>query len=99
MLIENVQLDIVGQVKHTGADEIKSRYFYSYNRLDDWRMGVGQIEDRLAVLVYDVTEKSSQPAYFIVLTWKDSRVLSIRDYRFARYVMFDAEIGQEIPIP
>src|SRR5579859_2086800 len=87
MLTDDVQLDIVGQVKKTGASEISARYFYNYNQRQDWRLAVGRIEDRLAVLVYDPAQQSSPPAYFMLLTWKESQVSSIRDYRFARYVM------------
>jgi retinol dehydrogenase 14 len=54
---------------------------------------VDRIEGRLAVLVFDTAEQSSQPSYFILLTWKDSKVAAIRDYRFARYVMRDVQAG------
>src|SRR5258708_4745829 len=87
MLTDEVKLDLVGQLEKTGAAEIRNSYFYTLNRLDDWRAVVGRIEGRLAVLVYDTVEPSSEPAYFILLTWNESKVSSIRDYRFARYVM------------
>lgn len=93
MLTDDVQLDIVGQVKRAGAAEISNRYFYVYNQLKDWHLAVGTIEGRLAVLVYETAEPSPQPAYFILLTWKESKVSYIRDYRFARYVMGDVQIG------
>src|SRR5258708_5840308 len=91
MLIDEVQLDVVGQVKKTGAAVVSARYFYNYNHRNDWRLGVGRVEGRLAVLVYDPTEQPSQPIYFMLLTWKESRVSTIRDYRFARYVMRDVQ--------
>ena len=93
MLTDEVRLDLVGQVKTAGAAELSKRYLFNYNQLEDWRLAVGRIEGRLAVLVYDTVEQSSRPAYFILLTWKDSQVSFIRDYRFARYVMRDAQIG------
>jgi RNA polymerase sigma-70 factor (ECF subfamily) len=93
MLTDDVQLDLVGQVKRAGAAEIGNRYFNSYNQLGDWRLAVGRIEGRAAVLAYDTVKPSSQPAYFILLTWKESKVSSIRDYRFARYVMRDVQMG------
>jgi RNA polymerase sigma-70 factor (ECF subfamily) len=92
MLTDDVQLDIIGQVKKTGAAEISGRYFYNYSQRMDWRLGVGRIEGRLAALVYDPAEPSPRPAYFILLTWNESQVSSIRDYRFARYVMRDVQI-------
>ncbi len=93
MLADEVRLDLVGRVKTAGASEISNRYFYNYDQANDWRMSIGRIEGRLAVMVYDTTEPSSQPAYLIVLTWIESQVSSIRDYRYARYVMRDAQIG------
>ena len=93
ILTDEVRLDLVGRVKMAGAAEISKRYFYNYSQLEDWHLAVGKVEGRLAVLVYDTTEQSSQPSYFILLTWKDSQVSFIRDYHFARYVMCDARIG------
>src|SRR5262249_24519699 len=92
MLADEVQLDLVGRVKKVGAAEVSNRYFYNYSLVDDWRQVVGRIEGRPAILVYDTSEPSSQPAYFIRLTWKDSQVAHIRDYRYARYAMEDAQV-------
>ncbi len=93
MLADDVQLDIVGQVKKAGAAEVSNRYFNNYHQRQDWRLSVGRIEGRLAVLAYDPAEYPPQPAYVIVLTWKKSKVTSIRDYRFARYIMRDVQSG------
>ena len=93
MLTDDIQLDIVGQVKKTGAAVVSARYYYNYNQRNDWRLGVGRIEGRLAVLVYDPTEQSSQPIYFMLLTWQGTQVSIIRDYRFVRYVMRDVLTG------
>ena len=91
MLMADVQLDLVGQAKRTGAAEISNRYFSTYNVLPDWRLEVGRIEGRLVVLVYDSAKSSSRPAYFVLLTWLDKQVAAIRDFRFARYVMRDVQ--------
>ncbi len=93
MLAEEAQLDLVGRVKVLGADEIRKQYFYRYSLVADWRLEVGQVEDRLAVLVYDTAEAPSRPAYFMLFTWKDEQVAFIRDYRYARYVMRDVQTG------
>jgi len=93
MLLEDVRLDLVGQVKTVGASELNNRYFYAYSRQNNWRLVVGKIEGHLVVLGYDTVEQSPQPAYFILLTWNESKVSHIRDYRYARYIMRDAQIG------
>lgn len=93
MLADEVRLDLVGRAKLDGADDVNNRYFYNYNLVDDWRLALGLVEARLAVLAYDPADASPQPAYFVLLTWKDSRVSFIRDYRYARYVVQDAVIS------
>jgi len=93
MLTDDVQLDMVGQIRKAGAVEIGNLYFYAYSQRNDWRLDMGRIEGRPVVLVFDPAEQSSQPVYFILLTWKDSKVALIQDYRFARYVMRDARLG------
>lgn len=92
MLADEVHLDLVGRTKLKGAAEIAGRYFLNYGKVDYWRMGLGLVEGRLAILGYDVRENTSEPAYIILLTWEDDRVSTIHDYLYARYVMQDAAI-------
>jgi hypothetical protein len=61
---------------------------------DDWRLDLGAVEHRPAILVYDPCERSSQPVYFMLLSWDDAQVSHIRDYRYARYVMRDAAVAR-----
>jgi RNA polymerase sigma-70 factor, ECF subfamily len=92
MLADEVRLDLVGQAKVVGAAEVNNRYFYNYSLVDDWRLALGLVEGRLAILVYNPAEASQQPAYVVLLTWQDAHVSHIRDYRYARYIMRDAEV-------
>ncbi len=81
-----------GSAERTRSAIDTSTSTYKYIEAVDWRLKVGRIEDWLAVLVYDITEVSPLPAYFMLLTWRDSQVAFIRDYRSARYVLPDAQI-------
>jgi RNA polymerase sigma-70 factor, ECF subfamily len=92
MLADEVRLDLIGRTKLRGAAEISDNYFHRYNEMDDWRFGVGTVEGRPAILGYDLSQESSQPAYFILLTWEGDQVSLIRDYFYARYIMQDAAI-------
>ena len=92
MLANEVRLDLINRVKLRGAAEINNNYFYNYQQVDDWRLGLGGVEGRPAILVYDAHAASDQPVYFILLTWTDSQVSFIRDYRYARYVIEDAAV-------
>ena len=91
MLADEVRLDLVGRVKAVGAAEVSGRYFYNYSKADGWHMALGRVEDRLAVLVYEREAVTVEPVYFILLTWHESRLVHIRDYRYARYVMGDVQ--------
>ncbi len=78
MLADEVRLDLVGRVKVIGAAEVNNRYFHNYSLVDDWRLALGLVEGRLAILVYDPAETSRKPTYCVLLTWEDSRVTHIR---------------------
>jgi RNA polymerase sigma-70 factor (ECF subfamily) len=93
MLADEVQLDAFGRAKLRGVDEVRNRYFYNYDRIDDWHLTLGLVEGHLAILVYNPHELGHQPAYFMLITWHGNQVSHIRDYLFVRYVMRDAEIS------
>jgi len=93
MLTDEVHLDLVNRVQLQSADAIANNYFYRYSQVHDWRMTVGTVEGHPAILGYDLNQPSLQPAYFIMLTWENDRVSSIRDFFYARYVLHDATVN------
>ncbi len=92
MLADEVRLDVISRATYRGVAEV-GVYFHNYEQVDDWRLALGTVEQRPAILVYDPRERSSQPAYFMLLSWDDAQVSLIRDYRYARYVMGDAAVA------
>ena len=93
MLAEEVRLDLVGRTKLMGADQIRNNYFHKYSQTFTWHFVVGVVEDRPAILAYDVQDQAlTEPVYFMLLTWEDGLVAQIRDYHYARYVLQDAAI-------
>ncbi len=92
MLAEEVCLDLVNKTKLRGSAEVVGNYFHNYQRLEDWRLKLGTFENRPAIMVFNPQAISTRPAYFMLLSWDGERVSQIRDYRYARYVMQDAEI-------
>ncbi len=92
MLTEEVRLELISRTQKQGATEVADNYFGNYKQVDDWQFTLGLVEGRLAILVYDPHQESHQPIYFILLSWEDNKVALIRDYRYARYVVQDAEI-------
>ncbi len=94
MLADQVRLDLVNRTTRHGRVEV-GEYFHRYDQVDDWRLALGSIENRPAILVYNTHEPSSQPAYFMLLAWEQARISLIRDYRYALYVMRDVELTEE----
>ncbi|MEM7352287.1 MAG: sigma-70 family RNA polymerase sigma factor [Acidobacteriota bacterium] len=91
MLADDVRLDLIGRAQRRGAVEVGG-YFDNYSRLRALRLTLGTVEGRLAIVVYETAETSTDPAYFILIDWADDRIDLIRDYRYARHVMEDAAI-------
>jgi len=92
MLAEEVRLDLVNKRRVAGRSEV-GRYFSNYARLQDWMLIPGFVEGRPALLVVDPRSPAKRPVYFILLQWAGDRVASIRDFRFASYVIEGAELS------
>ncbi len=92
MLADEVQLNVLGRARMRGRSDVGIRYFSNYNQHHDWRLGLGMVEERLAILIYDPQQISFDPIYFMLLDWEKGRVIGIRDYRYVRYVMRDAHV-------
>jgi len=92
LLAQDVRLDLVGMSQGRGASEVGG-YFHRYGGVEDWRVQVGSVEGRPAILVFNAQEPSEAPVYFMLIDWVNGEVARIRDYRYARYVMADAEVS------
>jgi len=91
MLGEEVRLELVGRTKLTGRSDV-SRYFTNYSKISDWRLVLGSVEGRAAILVRDPRDPAGRPVYFMLLQWAAGSVVDIRDFRHARYVTEGAEL-------
>jgi len=94
MLAADARLDLRNRVRLNSAAEITSNYFTRYKAANNCRLALGTVDGQPALLAYDLAEPSAltQPAYFMLLTWRGDHVALIRDYRYVRYVMHDAVI-------
>ncbi|MDB5987795.1 MAG: hypothetical protein JWR16_2848 [Nevskia sp.] len=89
MLADEVQLELVNKLRLAGRAAVSS-YFGNYSSLSDWRAAAGAVDGRAAMLLYvDGHDESAPagPAYFVLLEWREDRVIAIRDFRYARYVV------------
>jgi RNA polymerase sigma-70 factor (ECF subfamily) len=90
MISDDVRLDLVNKTRINGKAEV-SRYFGNYSALSDWHLVPGLVEGRPAILVFDPNNVASAPKYFMLLQWSAGKVLTIRDFRHADYVIDGAE--------
>ena len=66
-----------------------STYFTNYSSMHDWHFVPGLVDGRPAAIVRDVT---GAPAYFVLFAWSAGQVVTIRDFRHARYAVEGAEL-------
>jgi len=91
MLADEVRLDLINRLSLRGIAKV-GEYFHRYAQSDDWQLALGVVEHRPAILVYDPRAQSSQPVYFMLLAWDGAQVSLIRDYRYAPYVLREADV-------
>jgi RNA polymerase sigma-70 factor, ECF subfamily len=91
MLADEVRLDLINRATLRGVAKV-GEYFHRYAEADDWQLALGIVEQRPAILVYDPREQSPQPVYFMLLAWDGAQVSMIRDYRYAPYVLREADV-------
>ena len=96
MLADEVRLELVAKTRLNGRKEV-STYFHNYSTRQDWRLVPGFVEGRPAILVSDRDDPAAPPSYFILLAWQAGRLLSIRDFRHARYAADGAEMSVQEP--
>jgi RNA polymerase sigma-70 factor (ECF subfamily) len=91
LLADEVRVEVVNRTRLSGRREA-SRYFGNYGQSTDWRLVPGLVEGRPAVLVHHPDDPGGTPLYFILLDWSQDRLLKVRDFRYARYVIDGAEL-------
>jgi len=91
MLAQSVRLDLVGVTAVRGRGTVAARYLGNYGRARDWHFDVGTIDGRPALVVHDPATPGT-PTHVVLLTWTDGRVIGIRDFYHARYIVQGAAI-------
>jgi RNA polymerase sigma-70 factor (ECF subfamily) len=90
MIADDVRLELVSKTRLNGKAEV-SRYFGNYSNVSDWHLVPGLVEGQPAILVFDPNDHASGPKYFMLLNWTAGKVVTIRDFRHAPYVIEGAE--------
>ena len=85
------RLDIeIGHAIRRGKREVGT-FFTLYNAAHDWHLAVAWVEGREVAAVFS-DAKAESPSYFMEIQWSNGEILSIRDFRYARYVAENAVI-------
>lgn len=88
MLADNVELDLVNKIYCKGYASVLT-YFRHYGEANDTLLAPGTVEQRPGILVYDRFTNPHEPVYFVLIQWQADKIVHIRDFRHARYVMRD----------
>ena len=88
LLADDVRLDLVSRRKAAGRRDV-GVYFTNYQGARDWRLAPGWLDGR-EVLGVMRDPQSTRPDYFIELSWRDERVVAIRDFRYVPYIAREA---------
>jgi RNA polymerase sigma-70 factor, ECF subfamily len=91
MIADDVRLELVGRTRMRGRAEV-NKYFGNYAARDDWRLSLGFIDRRPAVLVRRPGDIAGALAHFVLLGFENQQIMTIRDYRYATHVADEAEI-------
>jgi len=86
MLADDVKLELVNRLQLEGRDKV-GPYFTRYAEVTKWRFALGAVEGQPAMLVFDSTGPMQRPAHFVLIAWSESRIIEIRDFLFAPYVL------------
>ena len=90
MLAEDVRLIQSTYPLRTGATDVGT-FFGIYSRSAPVRLAPGWLEGREVIAVFEDVG-SAKPSYLMWLDWKDGQISFIRDYKYVRYVIDDAEL-------
>ena len=90
MLADDVRLAQSTYPLRAGAADV-GMFFGIYSRSTPVRLAPAWLGDREVVAVYEGTQ-SAKPSYLMWLEWRDGKISFIRDYKYIRYVIDDAEL-------
>jgi RNA polymerase sigma-70 factor (ECF subfamily) len=90
MLANDVRLIQSSYPLRVGAGDV-GMFFGIYSRSAPVRLAPAWLDDREVIAVYE-DPQAVNPSYLMWLEWADGRISFIRDYKYVRYVVDDAEL-------
>jgi RNA polymerase sigma factor (sigma-70 family) len=90
MLADDVRLVQSTYPLRAGAADV-GMFFGIYSRSAPVRLAPAWLDGREVIAVYE--DQAVKPSYLMWLEWTDGRISFIRDYKYVRYVIDDAELA------
>jgi RNA polymerase sigma-70 factor (ECF subfamily) len=92
MLAAEVELELVNRGRLSGQSAV-GKYFTNYAAIADWHLAPGSVDGHPALLVRNPADPAAAPSYFVLVSWEDGRIVNIRDFRHAPYVIEGASLS------
>jgi RNA polymerase sigma factor (sigma-70 family) len=90
LLADDVKLNQATHPLRVGREDA-GMFFTIYDKIDGVWLAPGWLEGREVIAVFE-DRADPKPTYVMWLEWRDGRISFIRDYRYVRYVLADAEL-------
>jgi RNA polymerase sigma-70 factor (ECF subfamily) len=90
LLADDVKLHQSTYPVRVGAADV-GMFFTIYAKFDGVTLAPAWVEGREVIAVFE-QGAGAKPSYFMWLEWREGRISFIRDYRYARYIVNDAEL-------
>ena len=91
LLAHDVKLNQVTHPPRVGAADV-GMFFSIYAKIDGVWLAPAWLKGREVIAVFE-NRADPKPSYMMWLEWRDGRISFIRDYRYVRYVVADAELA------
>lgn len=93
LIAEDVRLEVVNRTRMRGKVEV-STYYGNYSKAEDWALSLGFVDGRPAILIRNPAAPQAGVRGFMLIEWLGEEVGSIRDFRYASYVVDGADIRE-----
>ena len=91
MLADDVRLVQSTYPERAGAANV-GMFFGIYSRSASVRLAPAWLDGREVIAVFEDAQ-AAQPSYLMWLEWTDGKISFIRDYKYVRYVIDDADLA------
>jgi RNA polymerase sigma-70 factor (ECF subfamily) len=91
LLADDVKLNQSTHPLRVGSADV-GMFFTIYAKSDGMWLAPAWLDGREVIAVFE-DRADSKPSYMMWLEWRDGRISFIRDYRYVRYVVADAQLA------